>query len=294
MPLGFMLPHVAREFGACPGWVLDESRTSKTLTLSAGPDRASRSEVIASTLAHFKENGTFRILKHWRSEQKPCYGPAGEVLFTIERAAFPLLGIVAYGVIFIAYTVNWEGSVAGLWVQKRSSMVKTHVGLYDGTVAGGMAVDKTPFQTLVTEAAEEASLSGELIYQKIRTCGTLSYFHTRKAEMGGEVGLLQPGVHFLYEMQVPEDIEPEAGDESTAGFDLLTLKEIKEQILAGHVKPWFALAVIDFFYSSRDHDRRKRARLHRNFHASSSQSRVPSLQRLISRKAGQPVIHCMN
>ncbi|KAI0097284.1 thiamine pyrophosphokinase-related protein-like protein [Nemania sp. FL0031] len=245
--LGYVLPQVAREFGACQGWDLDETRIPRTLTLCTSPEAASRSAVIASTLARFKQNGTFRILEHWRSELKPCYGPTGEVLFAIERAAFPLLGIVAYGVMFIAYTRDRQGHVTGLWVQRRSEKARTHAGLYDGTAAGGMGVDETSFATLLAEAKEEASLSGEFIRRGARACGTISYFHTRRVEMGGEVGLLQPGVHFLYEMEVPDHTMPESNDENVAGFELLTLGDIRGEIFAGRAKPWFALAVIDFF-----------------------------------------------
>ncbi|KAI1127880.1 thiamine pyrophosphokinase-related protein-like protein [Nemania abortiva] len=245
--LGYVLPHIASEFGACPGWILDETSTPRTLTLSTGHDQVSRSAIVASTLLHFKKQDTFRVLDHWRSELKPCYGPTGEVLFAIERAAFPLLGIVAYGVMLIAYTRDLQGDIASLWVQRRSENARTHVGLYDGTAAGGMGVYETPFATLLTEAREEASFSERLMRQRVRACGTLSYFHTRKEEMGGEVGLLQPSVHFLYEMEVPEDIVPKPNDGNVAGFELLGLGEIKGKILAGDAKPWFALAAMDFF-----------------------------------------------
>ncbi|KAJ8123985.1 hypothetical protein O1611_g9468 [Lasiodiplodia mahajangana] len=48
-------------------------------------------------------------------------------------------------------------------------------------------------------------------------------------------------------MEVPNDLVPEPSDENVAGFELLAPGDIKEEILAGHAKPWFALAVIDFF-----------------------------------------------
>ncbi|KAI0876399.1 thiamine pyrophosphokinase-related protein-like protein [Hypoxylon argillaceum] len=272
-PLGYMLPHVARAFGALPGWVRNETRTPKTLTLSSGADSASRSAAIACTLSHLKAENKFEILAHRRAEQKPCYGPSGELLFTIERSAFPLLGIAAYGVMLLGYTrspfpsssspsypsppssssssssssPSTPGHIAGLWVQRRSAKVNSHVGLYDSTVAGGIPASTTPLAALLAEASEEASLSGELVGSTARACGTISYFHTRKAEMGGEVGLLQPGVQFLYEMEVAADVVPRGGDGTVAGFELLSLEEVRGAMLAGRVKPWFALAVVDFF-----------------------------------------------
>ncbi|KAI1355878.1 thiamine pyrophosphokinase-related protein-like protein [Xylaria sp. FL0043] len=245
--LGFVLPEVAAKFSKCPGWTVHNRTSSKTLTLSGGHDFETRSEIINTMMTHFKSKKTFAVLDKWRGELKPCYGSKGEVLFAIERAAFPLLGIVAYGVMLMAYTRAEEGGVGGLWVQRRSQEARTHAGLLDGTAAGGVPIHQKPFAALVDEAHEEASFPRELVAQRARACGTLSYFHTRRREMGGEVGLLQPGVHFLYDMEVPVDVEPRSSDAGVEGFELMTPERIKREILAGNVKPWFALAVIDFF-----------------------------------------------
>ncbi|KAF2966175.1 hypothetical protein GQX73_g7382 [Xylaria multiplex] len=245
--LGFVLPEVASKVGRCSGWDINNKSVPKTLTLSGGHDHDSRSEIIRATMMHFKHKRTFGVLEKWRSELKPCYGPTGSVLFSIERAAFPLLGIVAYGVMLVAYTRNGQGGIEGLWVQRRSRSARTHAGLLDGTAAGGVPIRKKPFTTLMSEAEEEASFSRELVARRARACGTLSYFHTRRKEMGGEVGLLQPGVHFLYDMEVPEDVQPRSNDTNVEGFELMAPDRLKWEILAGNVKPWFALAVIDFF-----------------------------------------------
>ncbi|KAI8944760.1 thiamine pyrophosphokinase-related protein-like protein [Xylaria longipes] len=258
--LGYMLPSIARIFGSYPQWTINAKCRPKTLTLTAGPDASSRSAAIATTLAALRERGTFAVLSNWRDELKPAYGASGNLLFSVERAAFPLFGIVGYGVMLLAYTraSAQDGSlekggdrrkeISGIWVQRRSRSARTHAGFLDGTAAGGMPVDRTPFATLLAEAEEEASFTKELVSARARACGTLSYFHTRKKEMGGEVGLLQPGVHFLYEMELfPEDgVRPRSNDGNVAGFELLTPEELKAEILAGRAKPWFALAAIDF------------------------------------------------
>ncbi|RWA07661.1 hypothetical protein EKO27_g7430 [Xylaria grammica] len=245
--LGFVLPEVACKLARCAGWETNDKTTPKTLTLSGGNDHGSRSEIIKTAMAHFKNKRTFGVLEKWRGELKPCYGPTGTILFSIERAAFPLLGIVAYGVMLVAYTRDNQGGVKGLWVQRRSREARTHAGLLDGTAAGGVPIHKKPFTTMVSEAEEEASFSRELVGRSAKACGTLSYFHTRRKEMGGEVGLLQPGVHFLYDMEVPEDVQPRSNDTNVEGFELMAPGRLKREILAGNVKPWFALAVIDFF-----------------------------------------------
>ncbi|KAI0453569.1 thiamine pyrophosphokinase-related protein-like protein [Xylaria acuta] len=257
--LGYMLPSIARIFASYPSWVINSKSRPKTLTLTAGPDTSSRSAAVETTLASLRQRGIFAVLSNWRDELKPAYGVSGTLLFSIERAAFPLLGIVGYGVMLLAYTcssssTSKEGGdggkeVSGIWVQRRSRSARTHAGYLDGTAAGGMSVDTRPFTTLLAEAAEEASLGKELVGVRAKACGTLSYFHTRKREMGGEVGLLQPGVHFLYEMELSleDDVQPRSNDRNVAGFELMTPEELRAEILAGRAKPWFALAAIDFF-----------------------------------------------
>ncbi|KAI0402001.1 thiamine pyrophosphokinase-related protein-like protein [Xylaria palmicola] len=251
--LGFVPARVAERFAGRPGWAVDAACTPPTLTLTGGRDHATRTALVAATMAAFRAEGAFAVLEGWRDELKPCYGDGGaavSALFSVERAAFPLLGIVAYGVMLVAYTTTGDGDgrgVAGLWVQKRSQAARTHAGLLDSTVAGGMAAGQRPLAALVREAAEEASFPTDLVGRRARACGTVSYFHTRRAEMGGEAGLLQPGVHFLYDMEVPRDVEPRSSDADVAGFELMTPERIRGEILAGRAKPWFALAVIDFF-----------------------------------------------
>ncbi|TRX88269.1 hypothetical protein FHL15_010836 [Xylaria flabelliformis] len=250
--LGYMLPSIARIFASYPNWVLNTKSRPKMLTLTTSPDEASRSAAIAATLASLRERRIFDVLYNWRDELKPAYGSSGTLLFSIERAAFPLLGIVGYGVMLLAYTRS-EGKgkdVSGIWVQRRSHSARTHPGHLDGTAAGGIPIAATPFATLLVEAEEEASLAKGLVSARVKACGTLSYFHTRRKEMGGEVGLLQPGVHFLYEMELlpdDEDVRPKSNDKNVAGFELMTPEELKSEILAGRAKPWFALAAIDFF-----------------------------------------------
>ncbi|KAI3317778.1 thiamine pyrophosphokinase-related protein [Xylariaceae sp. AK1471] len=244
--LGFVLSSVAREFAKISGWKINNDTVPKTLTLTGGHDEPSRTAHVMETLQQLRENQTFDLLRKWRNELKPAYGPTGEILFSIERSGFPLLGIVAYGIHMVAYTRDEHGDVKRLWISKRSEHATVYPGLFDNTVAGGICTGEKPFATLIREAKEEASLPEELVRQRAKPCGTLSYFHTRKKEAGGEVGLAQPGVHFLYEMELPKDVKPMRGDNEVAEFKLFDASQIKEAMLAGKVKPWFALVVIDF------------------------------------------------
>jgi hypothetical protein len=69
------------------------------ITLIAGPDEPARSAAIAKTLDIAREGRVFDILRIWRNELYPVYGPDGELVLKYERAACGLFGFVSYGVV---------------------------------------------------------------------------------------------------------------------------------------------------------------------------------------------------
>jgi 8-oxo-dGTP pyrophosphatase MutT (NUDIX family) len=81
-------------------------------------------------------------------------------------------------------------------------------------------------ETLVKEADEEASLPAELIRSRARAAGVVSYFYVRGESAGGEQGLLQPEVEYVYDLEIPEDIIPKPNDDEVESFDLLPLDEV--------------------------------------------------------------------
>jgi 8-oxo-dGTP pyrophosphatase MutT (NUDIX family) len=68
--------------------------------------------------------------------------------------------------------------------------------MLDNSVAGGISGGTTAFNTLVKEAAEEASLDPQLVRKKARSVGAVSYHRQTDA------GWLQPEVQFVYDMPV--------------------------------------------------------------------------------------------
>jgi len=68
--------------------------------------------------------------------------------------------------------------------------------MLDNSVAGGIAGGTTAFDTLVKEAAEEASLDPQLVRKRARAVGAVSYYRQTKA------GWLQPEVQYVYDMRL--------------------------------------------------------------------------------------------
>ncbi|KAF2492186.1 thiamine pyrophosphokinase-related protein-like protein [Lophium mytilinum] len=243
-PLGYVLPSVAEIFRGLSSWTLDDDE--RTLTLTAGNTAAERSEVVMRTVVAMRETGHFKVLSKWRNELYPVYGKNRELLFDVERCASPLLGIVTYGVHLVAYVKGKDGSLK-LWIPRRARTKQTYGGLLDNTVAGGIASGEGPFECLVRECEEEASLPEALVREKAKASGTVTYSYIRDERAGGETRLLQPECQYVYDLELPEDVIPKPNDDEVEEFYLWSVDEVKEALAKGEFKPNCAAVTLDFF-----------------------------------------------
>ncbi|KAF2451665.1 thiamine pyrophosphokinase-related protein-like protein [Karstenula rhodostoma CBS 690.94] len=241
--LGFILPSVAEVFRGVAHWDLDDE--DRILTLTGGTTAAERSAVVATTLEALRKTGHFKVLDKWRNELYAVYGRNKELLFDVERAASPLFGVVTYGVHLTAYVKKEDG--LRIWVPRRAKTKQTYGGMLDNAVAGGIASGEVVFESLVRECAEEASLPEDLVRSTAKSVGCITYFYVRDKSAGGETGLMQPEVEYVYDLELPEDVVPKPGDDEVEEFYLWTVDEVKEHLAKGEFKPNCAAVMIDFF-----------------------------------------------
>lgn len=132
--------------------------------------------------------------------------PGGNVLFRVERAVTPMFGFLTFGVHLTGYQVDPLTGVISIWVPRRAKSKPTCVpplcsiarkeemyrfpGMLDQTVAGGIPSGLTPFETLVKECQEEASLDASFVEKHARAAGAVSYI--RKSE----TGYIQPEIQY--------------------------------------------------------------------------------------------------
>ncbi|TQN68635.1 hypothetical protein CSHISOI_06808 [Colletotrichum shisoi] len=160
---------------------------------------------------------------------------------SIERFPAPLFGISSRGAHMTAYVRTAEGGIK-IWVARRSAHLFTYPGLLDTTVAGGVKADDSPFECIVAEAAEEASLPAELVREKALAVGAVTY-----VSMNRQKGTFFPTVLYVYDMELPESIKPEPGDDEVSGFELMTVDEVVDAMLEERFKPNCVLVMLDFF-----------------------------------------------
>ena len=224
-----------------------------TVSLFRQPEsEPERTKLIARLTDYWRRNDTFSILKGWRNELWPVYDARGDVVFSVERSALGLFGAMRYGVHLTAF-VRQEGPDSEydlrVWVPKRSTMKSTYPGMLDNTVAGGLMTDEIPFECIIREADEEASLPEDLVRSSAREVGTITYIYITDERSGGETGLIYPECQWVYDLELPADqsVVPKPKDGEVESFSLCTVEEIREQLAAGRWKPNCALVMLDFF-----------------------------------------------
>jgi 8-oxo-dGTP pyrophosphatase MutT (NUDIX family) len=169
-------------------------------------------------------------------------------MFDIERSASSLFGVVTYGVHMTAYTkAPLEKHGIKIWVPRRAKSKSTYGGMLDNTVAGGIASGEEPFESLVREADEEASLPEKLVRETVKDCGTITYVHIREARAGGESGLIQPECQYVYDLELPGDVVPKPNDTEVECFYLWNVEEVQAAMGRWEFKPNCALLMLDFF-----------------------------------------------
>ena len=133
-----------------------------------------------------------------------------------------------------------------IWTPRRARTKQTYGGMLDNAVAGGIASGESPFESLVRECGEEASLGEELVRSKAKASGTVTYWYIRDERAGGETNLMQPEVQYVYDLELPEDTIPKPGDDEVEEFYLWGVEEVQEAMRRGEFKPNCALVVLDF------------------------------------------------
>ncbi|ROW11780.1 hypothetical protein VPNG_04930 [Cytospora leucostoma] len=234
---GIVHPQVVECLRRIPGWRLDEAEGHKSITV-VGDDEASRSE-----------DGRFAVLSRWRGEVNPILGPDSEVLFSVERAAAAMLGIVQYGIHLstACLQLRRRNKTPSICISKRSQNIANYSGILDNTVAGGYRTGEDPLQTVIREAEQEASIPASLVRSSARPCGTISYFNYLDKYFTGEKYLVQPEVEYMYKMEAPEGLVPRPNDDEVEWFQLWDTDKIKDGLAQGLFEPSYALVLLDFF-----------------------------------------------
>ncbi|KAH7327844.1 NUDIX hydrolase domain-like protein [Stachybotrys elegans] len=250
-PIGHVPSRVFQELLRVPVRIkgeMDFNETKRTIKLFQLPTEEERTAKVSALSTYWREKQTFKLLKGWRDEPWPVYSRKGELLFSMERAALGLLGAMRYGVHMIAY-VNDPSAPYGIkiWTPKRAANKSTFPSMLDNTVAGGLMTGEDPFECIVREADEEASLPESLVRSKATCVGTITYIYVTEEQHIGEDGFIYPECQWVYHLELPNNVIPKPKDGEVEEFRLDDVDQVKRDLADGQYKSNCAICILDFF-----------------------------------------------
>ncbi|KAF1810145.1 putative thiamine pyrophosphokinase [Eremomyces bilateralis CBS 781.70] len=244
-PHGFLIDSVVKRMPWTAKFRIDLSpRKEVHLLKPEGNDdwQAACADAIDELLDLARAENAFPHLGKKRDEQFPIIGANFDI--GIERSAMSLFGIVGRGAHMTVFTRTNEG--IKFWVPRRNANKSTWPNMLDQAVAGGVGRGETPFECIVREADEEAALPNELVRQNIVAAGTVTWFNISDEKAGGELGLMNPGVLYVYDLEVGEDMVFKPVDNDIQSFHLMSVDEVRHAMGSGEFKPSCAAVMIDF------------------------------------------------
>lgn len=190
-----------------------------------------------------RERKVFARLGKKTEEQFPIVGAGFDI--GIERSAFSMFGIIGRGAHMTVYVRTEQG--LKFWIPRRSATKSTYPGMLDQAVAGGVARGESSLECIVREAGEEAALSSEMVKENVVAAGTVTWFNVSDERAGGEPGLMNPGILYVYDLEVGEDVVFKSVEGDIDSFSLMGVDEVKQSLRRGDFKPSCATVMLDFF-----------------------------------------------
>jgi 8-oxo-dGTP pyrophosphatase MutT (NUDIX family) len=241
---GYLIESTVQAFSWTEHFVVDHEHRSVKLLGDSLTLRSSRAEEL---LLIAKENDTFKVLRKWTKTPFPVYGPGRELVLNVDRCAIPLFGFPTYASHLSVYREDEDGLF--IWAARRAPSKSLYPNKLGVTVAGGIQSGETPFECIIREAYEEASLPTDLTRNKARSAGVVTYVTTTDASSisNSDPGLIRAEVQFQYEMKVGPDVVPTVNDGEASDISLYSLDDVKRAIDEGDFTPGNACFILDFF-----------------------------------------------
>ena len=231
--LGWVRHDIAERLKEHPG-VFEVEQQRVTLNPALDSFDA-RSASVKAALEALRDSG---VIPAWRDEDYPVAPTFGAApLLQMERAAFPCLGVRAYGVHLNGFVR--VGNTIKMWIARRARDKPTYPGMLDNMVAGGLPIDITLRDNIIKECSEEAGIPADIAQQAVFT-GAISY--CKEVPEG-----LKPDVQFVCDLELPADFEPRPVDGEVETFYLWSIDEVMD-VVANTTDFKFncALVIIDF------------------------------------------------
>ena len=177
------------------------------------------------------------LLDGWRNECFDLTDGGGNILFSLERAAFRPFGLLSRAVHLNGLTESdgrWH-----FWIGRRSPHKAVDPDKLDNTAAGGVSSGELPSETVCRESSEEAGLD-KTLFPFIRP---VSRLHSLRP--------VNRGVHneilYVFDAVLPETFRPENQDGEVACFEKMAIGGLLDAMLSGRMMHDAQLVTLDAF-----------------------------------------------
>ncbi|PVH84238.1 NUDIX domain-containing protein [Cadophora sp. DSE1049] len=244
-PHGLMLPEIVKKMPWTSDFHVDHAARAVYLKSEDTTSDLSTSctNAFSKLIQRSIDQDNFTVIHKRHSEPYPIVGYKHPVKF--ERYASNLFGFVSRGAHLTVYSNTKDGMK--IWVPRRSAHLFTYPKCLDTTVAGGVAAGEGPFECIVREADEEASIAEDLVRSETKACGCITYVGLTDPRGNGEQGLLSNDLIYVYDLELPEGVICQQNDDEVKEFNLMSIEEVKQGLMDGEFKTNSALVMIDFF-----------------------------------------------
>ncbi len=209
---------------------------SEHVTLLGEPSSSKeRSAQLDAVLRQWRDQGH---ITGWRDEHYLISNDEGTPLFSVERSATALLGVLNLGVHLNGFVKRTDG--IWLWMARRARNRPRYPGKLDQMVAGGMTAYQSPQQVMKRECQEEAGVPMTLA-ETLKSVGLVTLCHHNSK------GQLRREILYTYDLELPETFQPCNQDGEVEEFQLMPIAEVVRLVAeTDEIKTNCNLVVLDF------------------------------------------------
>ena len=231
--VGWILPEDLPLFEQSPALFAVESERVELLGEPSSPkERSAQLDVV---LRQWRDQG---YINGWRDEHYLISDGEGTPLFSVERSATALLGVLNLGVHLNGFVRRTDG--IWLWMARRARNRPRYPGKLDQMVAGGMTAYQSPQQVMKRECQEEAGVPMTLA-ETLKSVGLVTLCHHNSK------GQLRREIIYTYDLELPETFQPCNQDGEVEEFQLMPIAEVMRLVAeTDDIKTNCNLVVLDF------------------------------------------------
>ena len=194
-----------------------------------------RSAQLDAVLRQWRDQG---YITGWRDEHYLISNDERTPLFSVERSATALLGVLNLGVHLNGFVKRTDG--IWLWMARRARNRPRYPGKLDQMVAGGMPAYQSPQQVMKRECQEEAGVPMTLA-ETLKSVGLVTLCHHNSK------GQLRREILYTYDLELPETFQPCNQDGEVEEFQLMPIAEVVRLVAeTDEIKANCNLVVLDF------------------------------------------------